>query len=120
MYSNLSTLPAPPTPSVDMYVEPWPYTTLERGYDLVTGEQAPEKIFRSTYSLGQGLWLPVSKSFVVPPVELSINPLASCKTDVLVTEDPGDISESYISDGITSMSTCRSCLRTRSDRCIGP
>nr|XP_015222639.1 PREDICTED: astrotactin-2 isoform X2 [Lepisosteus oculatus] len=72
---------------------PWPYTTLERGYDLVTGEQAPEKIFRSTYSLGQGLWLPVSKSFVVPPVELSINPLASCKTDVLVTEDPGDVRE---------------------------
>ncbi|KAI4542575.1 hypothetical protein MG293_007954 [Ovis ammon polii] len=67
---------------------PWPYTTLERGYDLVTGEQAPEKIL----SLGQGLWLPVSKSFVVPPVELSINPLASCKTDVLVTEDPADVS----------------------------
>ena len=46
---------------------------------------------RSSYSLGQGLWLPVSKSFVVPPVELSINPIASCKTDVLVTEDPGDV-----------------------------
>ncbi|EPY75754.1 astrotactin-2-like protein, partial [Camelus ferus] len=72
---------------------PWPYTTLERGYDLVTGEQAPEKILRSTFSLGQGLWLPVSKSFVVPPVELSINPLASCKTDVLVTEDPADVRE---------------------------
>uniref|UniRef100_A0A671R2W9 Astrotactin-2-like n=1 Tax=Sinocyclocheilus anshuiensis TaxID=1608454 RepID=A0A671R2W9_9TELE len=55
---------------------PWPYSNLERGYDLVTGEQAPEKIFRSSYSLGQGLWLPVSKSFVVPPVELSINPIA--------------------------------------------
>uniref|UniRef100_A0A667WTI8 Astrotactin 2 n=1 Tax=Myripristis murdjan TaxID=586833 RepID=A0A667WTI8_9TELE len=72
---------------------PWPYTNLEKGYDLVTGEQAPEKIFRSSYSLGQGLWLPVSKSFVVPPVELSINPVASCKTDVLVTEDPGDVRE---------------------------
>lgn len=47
--------------------------------------------YRSTFSLGQGLWLPVSKSFVVPPVELSINPLASCKTDVLVTEDPADV-----------------------------
>ncbi|CDQ89136.1 unnamed protein product, partial [Oncorhynchus mykiss] len=114
---------------------PWPYTNLEKGYDLVTGEQTPEKIFsdhtahsmlilskslytginsnklyvnylkclmiivvslslckcRSSYSLGQGLWLPVSKSFVVPPVELSINPIASCKTDVLVTEDPGDV-----------------------------
>ncbi|XP_035382851.1 astrotactin-2 isoform X1 [Electrophorus electricus] len=72
---------------------PWPYSNLERGYDLVTGEQAPEKIFRSSYSLGQGLWLPVSKSFVVPPVELSINPIASCKTDVLVTEDPGEVRE---------------------------
>uniref|UniRef100_A0A8C9SMQ3 Astrotactin 2 n=1 Tax=Scleropages formosus TaxID=113540 RepID=A0A8C9SMQ3_SCLFO len=75
---------------------PWPYTNLEKGYDLVTGEQAPEKIFRSSYSLGQGLWLPVSKSFVVPPVELSINPLASCKTDVLVTEDPGDVRQEAI------------------------
>uniref|UniRef100_A0AAY4ASV8 Astrotactin 2 n=1 Tax=Denticeps clupeoides TaxID=299321 RepID=A0AAY4ASV8_9TELE len=75
---------------------PWPYTNLERGYDLVMGEQAPEKIFRSTYSLGQGLWLPVSKSFVVPPVELSINPVASCKTDVLVTEDPGDVRDEAI------------------------
>ncbi|XP_076139571.1 astrotactin-2 isoform X1 [Alosa pseudoharengus] len=75
---------------------PWPYTNLERGYDLVTGEQAPERIFRSSYSLGQGLWLPVSKSFVVPPVELSINPVASCKTDVLVTEDPGDVREEAI------------------------
>uniref|UniRef100_A0A672GE35 Astrotactin 2 n=1 Tax=Salarias fasciatus TaxID=181472 RepID=A0A672GE35_SALFA len=72
---------------------PWPYATLEKGYDLVTGEQAPERIFRSFYSLGQGLWLPVSKSFVVPPVELSINPVASCKTDVLVTEDPGEVRE---------------------------
>uniref|UniRef100_A0A3B4BL99 Astrotactin-1/2 N-terminal domain-containing protein n=1 Tax=Pygocentrus nattereri TaxID=42514 RepID=A0A3B4BL99_PYGNA len=72
---------------------PWPYSNLERGYDLVTGEQAPERIFRSSYSLGQGLWLPVSKSFVVPPVELSINPIASCKTDVLVTEDPGEVRE---------------------------
>lgn len=25
---------------------PWPYTNLEKGYDLVTGEQAPERIFR--------------------------------------------------------------------------
>ncbi|XP_069369314.1 astrotactin-2 isoform X3 [Paralichthys olivaceus] len=72
---------------------PWPYANLEKGYDLVTGEQAPERIFRSLYSLGQGLWLPVSKSFVVPPVELSINPIASCKTDVLVTEDPGEVRE---------------------------
>lgn len=27
-------------------LSPWPYSNLERGYDLVTGEQAPEKIFR--------------------------------------------------------------------------
>ncbi|XP_058861700.1 astrotactin-2-like isoform X2 [Acipenser ruthenus] len=98
---------------------PWPYTTLERGYDLVTGEQAPEKIFRSTYSLGQGLWLPVSKSFVVPPVELSINPLASCKTDVLVTEDPGDIREEAlmstyfetIDDLLSSFGPVRDCTK---------
>lgn len=25
---------------------PWPYANLEKGYDLVTGEQAPERIFR--------------------------------------------------------------------------
>ncbi|KAM4695638.1 astrotactin-2 [Rhinophrynus dorsalis] len=72
---------------------PWPYNTLERGYDLVTGEQAPEKIFRSMYTLGQGLWIPVSKSFVVPPMDLSVSPLATCKTDVLATEDPADIRE---------------------------
>ncbi|KAM8933983.1 astrotactin-2 isoform 2-T2 [Pelodytes ibericus] len=76
---------------------PWPYNTLERGYDLVTGEQAPERILRSTYSLGQGIWLPVSKSFVVPPIELAINPLASCKTDVLVTEDPAYVREEALS-----------------------
>ncbi|XP_035246311.1 astrotactin-2 isoform X1 [Anguilla anguilla] len=75
---------------------PWPYTNLEKGYDLVTGQQAPERIFRSSYSLSQGLWLPVSKSFVVPPMELSISPIASCKTDVLVTEDPGDVREEAI------------------------
>ncbi|XP_069465764.1 astrotactin-2 isoform X1 [Ambystoma mexicanum] len=98
---------------------PWPYTTLERGYDLVTGEQAPEKILRSTYSLGQGLWLPVSKSFVVPPVELSINPLASCKTDVLVTEDPADVREEAmlstyfesIDDLLSSFGPVRDCSR---------
>ncbi|KAJ7987287.1 hypothetical protein DPEC_G00337160 [Dallia pectoralis] len=75
---------------------PWPYSNLERGYDIVRGEQAPEKIFRSSYSLDQGVWLPVSKSFVVPPVELSVNPIASCKTDVLVTEDPGNVREEAI------------------------
>ncbi|XP_030063066.1 astrotactin-2 isoform X1 [Microcaecilia unicolor] len=110
---------------------PWPYTTLERGYDLVTGEQAPEKILRFTYSLGQGLWLPVSKSFVVPPVELSINPLASCKTDVLVTEDPADVREEAmlstyfetIDDLLSSFGPVRDCSRnnggcTRNFKCV--
>ncbi|XP_042193251.1 astrotactin-2 isoform X1 [Callorhinchus milii] len=110
---------------------PWPYTTLERGYDLVTGEQAPEKIFRSTYSLGQGLWLPVSKSFVVPPVELSISPLASCKTDVLVTEDTGEVREEAMrstyfetpDDLLSSFGPVRDCSRdnggcTRNYRCV--
>ncbi|XP_075628937.1 astrotactin-2 isoform X1 [Balearica regulorum gibbericeps] len=110
---------------------PWPYTTLERGYDLVTGEQAPEKILRSTYSLGQGLWLPVSKSFVVPPMELSINPLASCKTDVLVTEDPADVREEAmlstyfetINDLLSSFGPVRDCSRnnggcTRNFKCV--
>lgn len=27
-------------------LSPWPYANLEKGYDLVTGEQAPERIFR--------------------------------------------------------------------------
>ncbi|XP_072908331.1 astrotactin-2-like isoform X2 [Hemitrygon akajei] len=110
---------------------PWPYTTLERGYDLVTGEQAPEKIFRSTYSLSQGLWLPVSKSFVVPPVELSISPLASCKTDVLVTEDTGEVREESMrstyfetpDDLLSSFGPVRDCSRdnggcTRNYRCV--
>ncbi|XP_051892787.1 astrotactin-2-like isoform X4 [Pristis pectinata] len=112
-------------------VRPWPYTTLERGYDLVTGEQAPEKIFRSTYSLSQGLWLPVSKSFVVPPVELSISPLASCKTDVLVTEDTGEVREESMrstyfetpDDLLSSFGPVRDCSRdnggcTRNYRCV--
>ncbi|XP_032904772.1 astrotactin-2 isoform X3 [Amblyraja radiata] len=112
-------------------VRPWPYTTLERGYDLVTGEQAPEKIFRSTYSLSQGLWLPVSKSFVVPPMELSISPLASCKTDVLVTEDTGEVREESMrstyfetpDDLLSSFGPVRDCSRenggcTRNYRCV--
>uniref|UniRef100_A0A8C9RLN2 Astrotactin 2 n=1 Tax=Scleropages formosus TaxID=113540 RepID=A0A8C9RLN2_SCLFO len=98
---------------------PWPYSNLEKGYDLVTGEQAPEKIFRSTYGLGQGLWLPVSKSFVVPPVDLSISPIASCKTDVLVTEDPADVREESIrstyfetvDDLLSSFGPVRDCSR---------
>lgn len=32
------------TPSLSS--SPWPYANLEKGYDLVTGEQAPERIFR--------------------------------------------------------------------------
>jgi len=40
----LRDVPQPLFPSLPP--RPWPYTTLERGYDLVTGEQAPEKILR--------------------------------------------------------------------------
>lgn len=28
------------------FPSPWPYANLEKGYDLVTGQQAPERIFR--------------------------------------------------------------------------
>ncbi|XP_051787894.1 astrotactin-2-like isoform X2 [Erpetoichthys calabaricus] len=98
---------------------PWPYTTLEKGYDLVTGEQPPEKIFRTTYNLAQGLWIPGSKSFVVSPVDVSISPMASCKTDVLVTEDPGDVREEAmmstyfetIDDLLSSFGPVRDCAK---------
>lgn len=65
---------------------------------------------RSFYSLGQGLWLPVSKSFVVPPVELSINPIASCKTDVLVTEDPGEVRSVWLSSEHCHLLHFRACI----------
>uniref|UniRef100_A0A9J8D329 Astrotactin 1 n=2 Tax=Cyprinus carpio TaxID=7962 RepID=A0A9J8D329_CYPCA len=46
-----------------------------------------------TYTLGEGMWLPLSKSFVIPPAELAINPSAKCKTDMTVMEDAVDVRE---------------------------
>lgn len=37
------------------------------------------------------MWLPLSKSFVIPPAELAINPSAKCKTDMTVMEDAVDV-----------------------------
>lgn len=31
---------------LSFFSSPWPYANLEKGYDLVTGQQAPERIFR--------------------------------------------------------------------------
>ncbi|XP_056453505.1 astrotactin-1 [Gadus chalcogrammus] len=72
---------------------PWPYTIFQRGFDLVLGEQPSDRIFRFTYTLGEGMWLPLSKSFVIPPAELAINPSAKCKTDMTVMEDAVDVRE---------------------------
>uniref|UniRef100_A0A8C4W5B2 Astrotactin 1 n=1 Tax=Gopherus evgoodei TaxID=1825980 RepID=A0A8C4W5B2_9SAUR len=72
---------------------PWPYTIFQRGFDLVLGEQPSDKIFRFTYTLGEGMWLPLSKSFVIPPAELAINPSAKCKTDMTVMEDAVEVRE---------------------------
>ncbi|KAF3858507.1 hypothetical protein F7725_011708 [Dissostichus mawsoni] len=74
-------------------VSPWPYTIFQRGFDLVMGEQPSDRIFRFTYTLGEGMWLPLSKSFVIPPAELAINPSAKCKTDMTVMEDAVDVRE---------------------------
>ncbi|XP_043942795.1 astrotactin-1 [Protopterus annectens] len=72
---------------------PWPYTIFQRGFDLVMGEQPSDKIFRFTYTLAEGMWLPLSKSFVIPPAELAINPSAKCKTDMTVMEDAVEVRE---------------------------
>ncbi|XP_038270105.1 astrotactin-1 isoform X3 [Dermochelys coriacea] len=72
---------------------PWPYTIFQRGFDLVLGEQPSDKIFRFTYTLGEGMWLPLSKSFVIPPAELAVNPSAKCKTDMTVMEDAVEVRE---------------------------
>ncbi|XP_051866962.1 astrotactin-1 isoform X3 [Pristis pectinata] len=72
---------------------PWPYTMFQRGFDLVMGEQPSDRIFRFTYTLGEGMWLPLSKSFVIPPAELAINPSAKCKTDMTVMEDAVEVRE---------------------------
>ncbi|XP_069793568.1 astrotactin-1 isoform X3 [Narcine bancroftii] len=72
---------------------PWPYTMFQRGFDLVMGEQPSDRIFRFTYTFGEGMWLPLSKSFVIPPAELAINPSAKCKTDMTVMEDAVEVRE---------------------------
>jgi hypothetical protein len=48
-------------PFLCLFHRPWPYTTLERGYDLVTGEQAPEKILRWVDSLSEAWWWGIDK-----------------------------------------------------------
>uniref|UniRef100_A0A8C4QKJ4 Astrotactin-1/2 N-terminal domain-containing protein n=1 Tax=Eptatretus burgeri TaxID=7764 RepID=A0A8C4QKJ4_EPTBU len=87
---------------------PWPYTTFERGYDLVTGEQPSDKIFRFTYGMGRGLWLPYSKSLVVPPMELDVSPLAGCRTDLSVTEEPAQVRCSHWRSWIVQLSSRKS------------
>uniref|UniRef100_UPI00398F1676 astrotactin-1 n=1 Tax=Pristiophorus japonicus TaxID=55135 RepID=UPI00398F1676 len=72
---------------------PWPYTVFQRGFDLVMGEQPSDRIFRFTYTLGEGMWLPLSKSFLIPLAELAINPSAKCKTDMTVMEDAVEVRE---------------------------
>ncbi|MGH0145191.1 UNVERIFIED_CONTAM: hypothetical protein FKN15_042235 [Acipenser sinensis] len=49
-----------------------------------------------TYTLGEGMWLPLSKSFVIPPAELAINPSAKCKTDMTVMEDAVEVRLTYV------------------------
>ncbi|XP_049490994.1 astrotactin-1 [Panthera uncia] len=55
-------------------------------------KEAPDSK-RFTYTLGEGMWLPLSKSFVIPPAELAINPSAKCKTDMTVMEDAVEVRE---------------------------
>uniref|UniRef100_A0A4W6C0F8 Astrotactin 1 n=1 Tax=Lates calcarifer TaxID=8187 RepID=A0A4W6C0F8_LATCA len=69
---------------------PWPYTIFQRGFDLVMGEQPSD---RKKILSQSGMWLPLSKSFVIPPAELAINPSAKCKTDMTVMEDAVDVRE---------------------------
>ncbi|KAK7945426.1 hypothetical protein WMY93_001154 [Mugilogobius chulae] len=57
----------------------------------IRSEWGPNQGF--TYTLGEGMWLPLSKSFVIPPAELAINPSAKCKTDMTVMEDAVDVRE---------------------------
>ncbi|KAI4578439.1 hypothetical protein MJG53_011294 [Ovis ammon polii x Ovis aries] len=83
----------PGVPFSSLHLRPWPYTIFQRGFDLVLGEQPSDKIFRFTYTLGEGMWLPLSKSFVIPPAELAINPSAKCKTDMTVMEDAVEVRE---------------------------
>lgn len=80
--------------------KPLEYTTTTKAvWDkyIQRATAAPETILVSwqwcsgTYTLGEGMWLPLSKSFVIPPAELAINPSAKCKTDMTVMEDAVDV-----------------------------
>uniref|UniRef100_A0A8C9N755 Astrotactin 1 n=1 Tax=Serinus canaria TaxID=9135 RepID=A0A8C9N755_SERCA len=110
---------------------PWPYTIFQRGFDLVLGEQPSDKIFRFTYTLGEGMWLPLSKSFVIPPAELAINPSAKCKTDMTVMEDAVEVREELMTSSsfdslevlLDSFGPVRDCSRdnggcSKNFRCI--
>ncbi|CAG10914.1 unnamed protein product [Tetraodon nigroviridis] len=79
---------------------PWPYTIFQRGFDLVMGEQPSDRIFRDsrklhrwtiktilsgyaqqfTYTLGEGMWLPLSKS-LSPLQDGKLRKSLSCETD---------------------------------------
>ncbi|KAJ7331858.1 hypothetical protein JRQ81_014038 [Phrynocephalus forsythii] len=111
---------------------PWPYTIFQRGFDLVLGEQPSDKIFRFTYTLGEGMWLPLSKSFVIPPAELAINPSAKCKTDMTVMEDAVEVREELMTSSsfdslevlLDSFGPVRDCSKdnggcSKNFRCIG-
>uniref|UniRef100_A0A6I8SKB5 Astrotactin 1 n=1 Tax=Xenopus tropicalis TaxID=8364 RepID=A0A6I8SKB5_XENTR len=110
---------------------PWPYTMFQRGFDLVLGEQPSDKIFRFTYTLGEGMWLPLSKSFVIPPAELAINPSAKCKTDMTVMEDAVEVREELMTSSsfdnleilLDSFGPVRDCSKdnggcTKNFRCV--
>lgn len=71
---------------------------------------------RFTYTLGEGMWLPLSKSFVIPPAELAINPSAKCKTDMTVMEDAVDVRWERSIRGRCCFSFCTPSGHTKSSR----
>uniref|UniRef100_A0A8C4QLJ4 Astrotactin-1/2 N-terminal domain-containing protein n=1 Tax=Eptatretus burgeri TaxID=7764 RepID=A0A8C4QLJ4_EPTBU len=81
--------------------------------------------------MGRGLWLPYSKSLVVPPMELDVSPLAGCRTDLSVTEEPAQVREEALrsthfeslEDLLDSFGPVRDCSRdnggcTRNYHCV--
>lgn len=75
--------PRPPSPwEPVLRSETWPRNARTR---------TRSQLARLTYTLGEGMWLPLSKSFVIPPAELAINPSAKCKTDMTVMEDAVEV-----------------------------
>ncbi|KAK3566845.1 hypothetical protein QTP86_004548 [Hemibagrus guttatus] len=74
----------------------WPPNSPDLNAIQVRSMEAPPpnlQDLKFTYTLGEGMWLPLSKSFVIPPAELAINPSAKCKTDMTVMEDAVDVRE---------------------------